>query len=370
MLDAKRSAVGSPPQRDVAEETSQIETPEVIPNPERSPAPRVESSASARPTSLPGSTQMNPVMPQKLTGGKLMKVPDDGHSYGKCRASKDCSSSRMSCIQGVCRCPVLFKGTQCEEVQVPEESWCLTPLKDWMSVGPSYVDLAGKELNFSTCAVVGSSGNMKGSGFGPEIDAHSAVFRFNEAPASRLYRPDVGSFTTLRFQNRDRSGFAEVKGEICVVRQGKWSRGQDSNGKCRFQQMPREVELYVDGHWKNYKQGANYPQGDVGRPWFSNGFTGIAFAAHMCARVDVYGFTFGSGYYFPKYRGPARSWGRRGGFIRPPAKEMDKRHSWIKESSCLKMLSENYPSQVTIQSSTLSKAYQRQAEALAKPEDI
>jgi hypothetical protein len=28
---------------------------------------------------------------------------------------------------------------------------------------------------------------------------------------------DVGGKTTLRFQNRDRSGFAETKGEICVV---------------------------------------------------------------------------------------------------------------------------------------------------------
>jgi hypothetical protein len=29
-----------------------------------------------------------------------------------------------------------------------------------------------------------SSGEMRGSNKGPEIDAHSAIFRFNEAPAA------------------------------------------------------------------------------------------------------------------------------------------------------------------------------------------
>jgi hypothetical protein len=52
---------------------------------------------------------------------------------------------------------------------------------------------------------------------------------------------DVGGKTTLRFQNRDRSGFAEVKGEICVVREGKWYKGQNSKGKCRMEQMPEDV---------------------------------------------------------------------------------------------------------------------------------
>ena len=33
-----------------------------------------------------------------------------------------------------------------------------------------------------TCAVIGSSGTIKREAFGAEIDAHDAVFRFNEAP--------------------------------------------------------------------------------------------------------------------------------------------------------------------------------------------
>ena len=35
-----------------------------------------------------------------------------------------------------------------------------------------------------TPAMASSSGEMRGSGKGAEIDAHDAIFRFNEAPAS------------------------------------------------------------------------------------------------------------------------------------------------------------------------------------------
>mmetsp|Transcript_7087 Transcript_7087/g.14314 ORF Transcript_7087/g.14314 Transcript_7087/m.14314 type:complete len:445 (-) Transcript_7087:324-1658(-) len=311
------------------------------------------SEVPAAPETKEASTP--PVESEGEPASKLPALPEGAETYGDCSQDTDCKS-QQSCVDGKCRCPVLFTGEECDVPRVPAEPWCLTAFKDWPTVGPQYTDLKGAPLKFATCAVVGSSGEMRGSGKGAEIDAHTAIFRFNEAPASPRYRADVGSFTTLRFQNRDRSGFAEAKGEICVVRQGKWSKGQDSGGKCRFIQMPRDVERYVDGHWKQYRSGEHWPTADPGRPWFSNGFAGITFALHMCARVDVYGFTFGAGYYFPKYKGPAKDWGRRGGFIRPPAKELDRRHSWTRESTCLKMLAELYPSQVTLQTSKLNKA--------------
>ena len=39
--------------------------------------------------------------------------------------------------------------------------------------------------SFSTCAVVGHSGLLRGSGLGREIDHHKAVFRLDMAPTVR-----------------------------------------------------------------------------------------------------------------------------------------------------------------------------------------
>ena len=59
------------------------------------------------------------------------------------------------------------------------------------------------------------------------------------------------------------------------MRRGKWSKGQDSHGKCEFLQMPEPVELYVDGHWKTNRGGAHWIEADPGKPWFSNGMAGL-----------------------------------------------------------------------------------------------
>ena len=63
------------------------------------------------------------------------------------------------------------------------------------------------------------------------------------------------------------------------------------------------------------------------------------------------GFTFGTGYYFKKYLGKAKDWGRPGGFIRPPSKGLANRHSWIKERECLLKLSEELPNSVIVHES-------------------
>ena len=48
-----------------------------------------------------------------------------------------------------------------------------------------------------TCAVVGSSGGLAGSGQGGLIDAHDAVYRFNSAPVGGPYEADVGNRTSV-----------------------------------------------------------------------------------------------------------------------------------------------------------------------------
>eukprot|EP00854_Cymbomonas_tetramitiformis_P025331 gene25331-30921_t len=55
--------------------------------------------------------------------------------------------------------------------------------------------------DWSTCAVVGGSATLQKQLKGAEIDRHSAVFRFNDAPVQGFERM-VGSKTTIRIHNR------------------------------------------------------------------------------------------------------------------------------------------------------------------------
>ena len=299
--------------------------------------------------------------------GKPPVTGNEGpHGKAQCETSADCPMARMACVDKVCLCPVLFPGgDNCDAPRAPSEEWCLTPFELWNTKGPKYPSLrsgAGQVFRgqprgaIPRCAVVGSSGRLKGSGAGSEIDSHDVVLRFNEAPSGGQFAKDVGSFTSLRFQNRDRSGFAQEKGEVCVLRKGKWYKGSDSKGKCAMKEMPLPVEHYVDGHWKVFRRqlGTNTARTavrDVGRPWFSNGFTGIVYALHMCATVDVYGFSFGAGYYFTKFKGKPNGWGRPGKGLSPPRKALETRHSWTKERDCLALLAEELPDVVRVHKS-------------------
>ncbi|XRA98609.1 CMP-N-acetylneuraminate-beta-galactosamide-alpha-2,3-sialyltransferase 2 [Pycnococcus provasolii] len=309
------------------------------------------------------------------TGGTPVtddEVAEQGkHGVAECTTSKDCPMSRMACVNKVCLCPVLFPGgSNCNAPRKPVDDWCLTPFEVWASKGPRYPSLRsrnggtfGGQPNgaIPRCAVVGSSGRLKGSGAGAEIDDHDIVIRFNEAPSGGTFAKDVGSFTSLRFQNRDRSGYAQAKGEVCVVRKGKWYKGSDSKGKCSMKEMPLPVEHFVDGHWKVFRRPVNTQSvrtsgRDLGRPWFSNGFTGIVYALHMCATVDVYGFNFGAGYYFTKFKGKPNGWGRPGKGLSPPRKALATRHSWTKERDCLATLSEQLPNVVKVHKTAASSS--------------
>ena len=62
-------------------------------------------------------------------------------------------------------------------------------------------------MDFSTCAVIGGSGNVRAHRFGKQIDAASAVIRFNDAPVLG-FEAWVGHNTSLRIQNLDFCGYA------------------------------------------------------------------------------------------------------------------------------------------------------------------
>ncbi|KAL6642272.1 hypothetical protein ACP70R_020453 [Stipagrostis hirtigluma subsp. patula] len=60
--------------------------------------------------------------------------------------------------------------------------------------------LGRRRRRFPTCAVVGNSGILLGSGRGPQIDAHDLVIRLNNARVAG-YAADVGAKTDLSFVN-------------------------------------------------------------------------------------------------------------------------------------------------------------------------
>ena len=73
---------------------------------------------------------------------------------------------------------------------------------------------------YSSCAVVGSSGALRGGSLGGAIDSHDAIFRINAAPTYRHSRA-VGTRTTWRIHNSEKpfmmaaSGLPELQVAIC-----------------------------------------------------------------------------------------------------------------------------------------------------------
>ena len=57
------------------------------------------------------------------------------------------------------------------------------------------------EFQFSSCAVVGSSGSLLNTTFGAAIDSHATVVRINQAPTNKKYWKRVGKKTTIRLIN-------------------------------------------------------------------------------------------------------------------------------------------------------------------------
>jgi len=86
--------------------------------------------------------------------------------------------------------------------------------RDWLNRSPAmFTQRASKGDRsvrseaplFKKCAVVGGAPTLKMSGMGAQIDAHDAVFRFNDHQTNGSFRNDVGSKTTVHIMQNAQS---------------------------------------------------------------------------------------------------------------------------------------------------------------------
>eukprot|EP00899_Mesostigma_viride_P018020 jgi/Mesvir1/26219/Mv02401-RA.3 len=235
----------------------------------------------------------------------------------RCSSRQDCPPGKL-CVDGVCECPVLYSGNaNCTAHTWVSHPWCVMPMSHALFVGsrrfssrirrvmPSFAALDGgkkdvhQRARFDTCAVVASSKQLLGRGHGRDIDNHTAVVRFNNAP-TKGYEKHVGSKTTLRIQNRVWCGFTDTKGpELCM----QYSLPAGSRHVCEHWKrcvrlLPSMMSAnYIHWYWKTVLPP---PPHDKMMEKLSGGFYGILLALHICGKVDLYGFTSSEGHYYKK----------------------------------------------------------------------
>uniref|UniRef100_A0A3B4DYX7 ST3 beta-galactoside alpha-2,3-sialyltransferase 1 n=1 Tax=Pygocentrus nattereri TaxID=42514 RepID=A0A3B4DYX7_PYGNA len=140
-----------------------------------------------------------------------------------------------------------------------------------------------------TCAVVGNSGNLKGSHYGPLIDAHDVVIRMNKAPIAG-FEKDVGLKTTHHAIYPESAVDMDNSTHLVLVPfkilDLEWLISvfttKHITAPClllKVMILHPEFMKYVSEIW--LKQKGKYP---------STGFIMLVFSLHICDQVNVFGF--------------------------------------------------------------------------------
>ncbi|KAJ1124603.1 hypothetical protein NDU88_003052 [Pleurodeles waltl] len=154
------------------------------------------------------------------------------------------------------------------------------------------------ETQCRTCAVVGNSGNLKGSKYGERIDSHHFVLRMNGAKIAG-FEEDVGSKTTHHFMYPESAVNLEPGVHLVLIsfkpQDLKWIASAFSTGELKFTYMKVKQFIkadkdkvlifnpsflkYVHENW--IKRHGKYP---------STGMLALFFAIHICDEVSVFGY--------------------------------------------------------------------------------
>ncbi|XP_056597703.1 CMP-N-acetylneuraminate-beta-galactosamide-alpha-2,3-sialyltransferase 1-like [Triplophysa dalaica] len=151
-----------------------------------------------------------------------------------------------------------------------------------------------------TCAVVGNSGNLLDSHYGPLIDFNDFVIRMNKAPVEG-FEDDVGWKTTHRVMYPESAVHLDNSTHLVLLPfkmlDIQWVTSALTNGtikRTRFKvidklQANKDKTMvmhpaflyYVHTTWLHIKARSSYP---------STGFLALMFALHICDEVNVFGF--------------------------------------------------------------------------------
>ncbi|XP_029299221.1 CMP-N-acetylneuraminate-beta-galactosamide-alpha-2,3-sialyltransferase 1-like [Cottoperca gobio] len=150
----------------------------------------------------------------------------------------------------------------------------------------------------TTCAVVGNSGNLKKSQFGPLIDFHDVIIRMNNG-RTKGYEADVGSRTTHHVMYPESAMDLDNTTHLVLlpfkILDLEWVMKALGTGFSGKSYMPIKSKIkankdlvmvlnpafvrYVHEIWLEKK--GKYP---------STGFVALVLALHICDEVDVFGF--------------------------------------------------------------------------------
>ncbi|KAL6470710.1 hypothetical protein MHYP_G00218290 [Metynnis hypsauchen] len=186
-------------------------------------------------------------------------------------------------------------------------------LRGYERIPPSETsDLRYLALHCGRCAVVSSSGHMRGSGRGSEIDGHDCVIRMNAAPTLG-FQGDVGNRTSIRVVShtsvphllRHQDVFFRHEADTLYVVWGP-ERNMRQDGKGRvfntlvklarkyprtnIYTVSREKVLYCDRVFQD-ETGKNRMKSGA---FLSTGFFTMILAMEVCDSIDVYGMIDGS----------------------------------------------------------------------------
>ncbi|CAK6961087.1 CMP-N-acetylneuraminate-beta-galactosamide-alpha-2%2C3-sialyltransferase 1-like [Scomber scombrus] len=164
---------------------------------------------------------------------------------------------------------------------------------------PKSPDLLESSPNHSrNCAVVGNSGNLRGSHYGPLIDSHDVVIRINKGH-TKGYEADVGTKTTHRIMYPESAMDLDDSTHLVLfafkIKDLEWLIKAFSTGFFGRSYAPIKSTIkankdlvmvtnpafmrYVHEIWLEKKGG--YP---------STGFMAVILALHICDEVHVFGF--------------------------------------------------------------------------------